>query len=228
MALKQTFRNLSFTLAALCPLAVAHASDKPDDLCLSILGDSDDGGSGTGAGAGAGAGGVASRGGTTAGPAAGSRAMGKTPRERMIASICLGDVGLLKQELNAFMKAKGDPAQMVDFCGYTPLHLAASLGYLDMVKCLVASGFSPNQMSRILEPHTPLHSAIMAHPGPDDAQGMDNQVLIVKFMVERGKADLGKRTSGNLTALDLAGKSGNTKLMEFLRGLQAEGKAEKR
>jgi hypothetical protein len=221
MAPSKTFRNLCIALTACSSLAMVHASDKEGKVSIKISE-----GAGAGAGAGTGATARARRKQmlerslfAPAEPSAASAAptVDRAARERMVEAIYLQDADQLKQELSAFMKAKGDPARMVDSFGCTPLHLAACFHHLGMVKYLLVAGFSPNQMGGAYGEHTPLHSVFDYHVDKDDAKAAENRVKVVKVLVELGKADPGIPDANGKTVLVLAQEHKAEDVAKYLR-----------
>ena len=89
--------------------------------------------------------------------------------------------------------------------GWTPLHLAAFFGRLELVKMLLDAGASMMTISNNNESNLPINAA---------AAGRRNDV--VRLLVERGCPPDARASDQGYTALHLAANNGNVELVEFL------------
>jgi len=89
--------------------------------------------------------------------------------------------------------------------GWTPLHLAAFFGRLELVKLLLNAGASMMTISNNNEANLPINAA---------AAGRRNDV--VRLLVERGCPPDARASDQGYTALHLAANNGNVELVEFL------------
>ena len=89
--------------------------------------------------------------------------------------------------------------------GWTPLHLAAFFGRLELVKLLLDAGASMLTISNNNESNLPINAA---------AAGRRNDV--VRLLVERGCPPDARASDQGYTALHLAANNGNVELVEFL------------
>lgn len=89
--------------------------------------------------------------------------------------------------------------------GWTPLHLAAFFGRLELVKMLLDSGAPMLAVSNNNESNLPINAA---------AAGRRNDV--VRLLVERGCPPDARASDQGYTALHLAANNGNVDLVEFL------------
>jgi uncharacterized protein len=89
--------------------------------------------------------------------------------------------------------------------GWTPLHLAAFFGRLELVKMLLDSGAPMLAVSNNNESNLPINAA---------AAGRRNDV--VRLLVERGCPPDARASDQGYTALHLAANNGNVELVEFL------------
>ena len=89
--------------------------------------------------------------------------------------------------------------------GWTPLHLAAFFGRLELVKMLLDSGAPMLAVSNNNESNLPINAA---------AAGKRNDV--VRLLVERGCPPDARASDQGYTALHLAANNGNVELVEFL------------
>jgi len=89
--------------------------------------------------------------------------------------------------------------------GWTPLHLAAFFGRLELVKMLLDSGAPMLAISNNNESNLPINAA---------AAGRRNDV--VRLLVERGCPPDARASDQGYTALHLAANNGNVELVEFL------------
>ena len=85
---------------------------------------------------------------------------------------------------------------------YTPLHWAASQGYTEMLKVLVAKGYDVNAKDE--SGFTPLHYAAVS-----------GQMETVQYLVDNG-ADIYSVNLQNYTPLSLAAKAGQQGIVDFL------------
>ncbi len=85
---------------------------------------------------------------------------------------------------------------------YSPLHWAASQGYVEMMKVLVDKGYDINLQDA--SGFTPLHYAVAA--GSFDG---------VEYLVDRG-ADVYLVNNQNITPMTLAAQAGEQKIVDFL------------
>ncbi len=88
--------------------------------------------------------------------------------------------------------------------GWTPLHLAAFFGHVDLTASLIGRGADVNARSSNGLNNAPLHAA---------AAG--GHTAIVTLLLERG-ADVNARQEGGWTALHAAAQSGNRPMVEIL------------
>lgn len=89
--------------------------------------------------------------------------------------------------------------------GWTPLHLAAFFGHLELVRLLLDGGASMLTISNNNEANLPINAA---------AAGRRNAV--VQLLVERGCPPDARASEQGYTALHLAANNGNVELIEFL------------
>jgi uncharacterized protein len=89
--------------------------------------------------------------------------------------------------------------------GWTPLHLAAFFGRLELVKMLLDSGAPMLAVSNNNESNLPINAA---------AAGRRNDV--VRLLVERGCPPDARASDQGYTALHLAANNGNVDLVEYL------------
>ncbi len=89
--------------------------------------------------------------------------------------------------------------------GWTPLHLAAFFGRLELVKILLDAGAPMLTISNNNESNLPINAA---------AAGRRNDV--VRLLVERGCPPDARASDQGYTALHLAANNGNVELVEFL------------
>jgi ankyrin repeat protein len=89
--------------------------------------------------------------------------------------------------------------------GWTPLHLAAFFGRVELVKILLEAGAPMLAISNNNESNLPINAA---------AAGRRNDV--VRFLVERGCPPDARASDQGYTALHLAANNGNVELVEFL------------
>jgi uncharacterized protein len=88
--------------------------------------------------------------------------------------------------------------------GWTPLHVAAFFGYLDLTKALLDHGARVDARSTNAMKNTPLHAATAG-----------GRLALVQLLAERG-ADVNARQEGGWTALHSAAQSGNPQIVEVL------------
>jgi ankyrin repeat protein len=88
--------------------------------------------------------------------------------------------------------------------GWTPLHLAAFFGHVDLAPSLIDRGADVNARSTNGLNNAPLHAA--AAGGHTD---------LIALLLERG-ADVNARQEGGWTALHAASQSGNRRMVELL------------
>ena len=89
--------------------------------------------------------------------------------------------------------------------GWTPLHLAAFFGRLELVKILLDAGAPMMAISNNNEANLPINAA---------AAGRRNDV--VRLLVERGCPPDARASDQGYTALHLAANNGDVELIEFL------------
>jgi ankyrin repeat protein len=89
--------------------------------------------------------------------------------------------------------------------GWTPLHLTAFFGRLELVKILLDAGAPMLAISKNNESNLPINAA---------AAGRRNDV--VRLLIERGCPPDARASDQGYTALHLAANSGNVELVEFL------------
>ena len=89
--------------------------------------------------------------------------------------------------------------------GWTPLHLAAFFGRVELVKMLLDSGAPMLAISNNNESNLPINAA---------AAGRRNDV--VRLLIERGCPPDARASDQGYTALHLAANNGNVELVEFL------------
>jgi uncharacterized protein len=94
--------------------------------------------------------------------------------------------------------------------GWTPLHLAAFFGHLDLATALLDRGARVDTRSTNGMKNTPLHAA---------AAG--GRVDLVRLLAERG-ADVNARQEGGWTALHSAAQAGNREMAEVLLAYGAD------
>jgi ankyrin repeat protein len=138
-------------------------------------------------------------------------------------------------KLAALMIQKGADANAAEY-RLTPLHAAAALGNVPLIKLLLSKGASPaaeddNGHERPLYlaakgGHTAAAAALLDHGADVNAAREDGEtalhraayqgnLALVKLLVERG-ADIYKTTRGGETAYHLAGKQGEREVLKFL------------
>jgi ankyrin repeat protein len=88
--------------------------------------------------------------------------------------------------------------------GWTPLHLAAFFGALDLADALLAKGAEIDSRSTNNMQNTPLHAAVAGR-----------RAAMVKFLLERG-ANANARQTGGWTALQGAAQNGDRDMLEAL------------
>jgi ankyrin repeat protein len=122
-------------------------------------------------------------------------------RPNLFEACAAGSVGdverLLKQDPRLVAERSHD--------GWTPLHLAAFFGHLDLVEKLLEAGAPMLTISNNNEANLPIHAA---------AAGRRNEV--VRLLVERGCPPDARASDQGYTALHLAANNGNVELIEFL------------
>jgi RNA polymerase sigma factor (sigma-70 family) len=96
--------------------------------------------------------------------------------------------------------------------GWTPLHLAAHYGHLEIVKLLVERGAEIEAVSRNSIGNTPLSAAAFG-----------NRFDVVNYLLDRGARIEAPNAHGK-TALDRATESGHTRMAELLRSRSAKHK----
>ena len=89
--------------------------------------------------------------------------------------------------------------------GWTPLHLAAFFGHLELTRILLDAGASMVAVANNNENNLPINAA---------AAGRRNAV--VRLLVERGCPPDARGSDHGYTALHLAANNGNVELIEFL------------
>jgi len=109
-----------------------------------------------------------------------------------------GDVGRLLKENPGLVNSRSHD-------GWTPLHLAAFFGRLELVKMLLDAGAPMLTISNNNESNLPINAA---------AAGRRNDV--VRLLVERGCPPDARASDRGYTALHLAANNGNLELIEFL------------
>jgi ankyrin repeat protein len=89
--------------------------------------------------------------------------------------------------------------------GWTPLHLAAFFGHLELVKILLDAGAPMLSISNNNEANLPISAA-----------GAGGRSAIVRLLVERGCPPDARASEQGYTALHLAAHHGDVELIEFL------------
>lgn len=147
---------------------------------------------------------------------------------------CLGDVAAIRKLLEVD-RAEVDVRGMD---GYTPLHLAAEFGQVEVARLLLGRGADPNAVSMNERRATPLHSAITgrhrdtaglllalgASPNAIEHGGVTALHLaahygdetIVDMLLLRG-ADATRKADDGKTAVDAAQEAGHSALARLLR-----------
>jgi len=145
-----------------------------------------------------------------------------------------GDV----DEVAAILSIDNRLTRAVNKDGWTPLHLAAHYGHLDVVETLLANNADVHARSQNSMRNQPLHAAaagraagvcrILLDAGADvnatqaggytplHAAAQNGQRELVELLLARG-ADVGARTDGGATALSLAEGAGRAEVAEVLR-----------
>jgi len=88
--------------------------------------------------------------------------------------------------------------------GWTPLHLAAFFGHLDLTKELLERGAFTESRSTNAMRNTPLHAATAGR-----------QIEVMRLLLERG-ADARAKQEGGWTALHAAAQNGDREMVELL------------
>ena len=89
--------------------------------------------------------------------------------------------------------------------GWTPLHLAAFFGHLNIVKALLDAGAGMLIISNNNEANLPINAAAAGR-----------RSAVVKLLVEKGCPPDARSSDAGYTALHLAANGGNTELVDFL------------
>lgn len=128
------------------------------------------------------------------------------PQLDIYLSAVAGDVGAVLAALD------GDGALLESHSsdGWTPLHLAAFFGRVEVAEALLARGANVDARSTNNMRNTPIHAA---------AAGGKTQMI--RFLLEHG-ADVNATQAGGWTALHAAAQSGNRELVELLLAHHAD------
>jgi ankyrin repeat protein len=130
----------------------------------------------------------------------------------------LATTRLLIEEFNANSRAVQKRADYL----VLPLHAAASHGLLSIVKLYISEcGVPVDQPTSGKQVLTPLHCAAMcefAH----DAEDEEKMVRTVAFLAEEHGASLTQQTDRGLTAAQVAGRRGKTRVASYLRRMERD------
>jgi len=113
------------------------------------------------------------------------------------------DATSILKHLRYFVSRGADVNAKDNNNGFTPLHIAAALGCVEMVKFFVSSGADVNAKDNNFSV-TPLHMV-----------ARDGSIEVAQFLVSQG-ADVTAKNVGNETPLDAAVRMGSREMVEYL------------
>lgn len=125
----------------------------------------------------------------------------KTTMDNLISAIKYRNFALAEKIISDAKDGNAD-VNFRDKHGSTPLHFAASSGYVDIVNKLISAGADVN--ARNVHGDTPLHNVVYY-----------NRLNIVEILTEAG-ADLFISNNNGLTPMDVAIRYKNTKIILYL------------
>jgi len=119
----------------------------------------------------------------------------------------------LKDRVQDLVKADRAAVGRYSFDGWTPLHLAAHFGRLEVMRILLSNGADHRAVSRNSNRNQPLQAA-----------AANRQTEAVELLLKAG-ADVDARSHGDFTALHIAAANGVTWMVEALLRAGAEAGA---
>jgi uncharacterized protein len=119
----------------------------------------------------------------------------------------------LKDRVQELVGADRAVVGRYSFDGWTPLHLAAHFGRLDVMRILLSNGADHRAVSRNSNRNQPLQAA-----------AANRQAEAVELLLKAG-ADVDARSHGGFTALHIAAANGSPRMVEALLGAGAEAGA---
>jgi len=116
----------------------------------------------------------------------------------------------LKDRVQDLVKADRAGVGRYSFDGWTPLHLAAHFGRLEVMRILLSNGADHRAVSRNSNRNQPLQAA-----------AANRQTEAVELLLKAG-ADVDARSHGDFTALHIAAANGVTRMVEALLNAGAD------
>ena len=110
-----------------------------------------------------------------------------------------------------YLISKGADVNVEDNLGRTPLWLQFNYGSLEGLKMLIENGADANGYFNKEKGDRFIH--VMAQFGNLD---------LVKFLVEKGQADIHVKNNEGKTALDIAMENGHSEVVEYLKSKEAD------